>query len=176
MNVPPGSDTVSDVGEEVPTLEFDKVSEDGCLEELTVELGDTIHLERSDNGKEGHSNVFWATFLDDRHTFDSAHVIRPSLRNLIEELEVDFVDDLQMSRKELFKQADFPFLERFGEDSVASNQLSPAKTSKTHLVYAKTLVTIFQAWSHATSSSSSRILINSGIAKVGWVSFIWIQM
>lgn len=52
LHLPSRRDTVGDVGEEVSTLELDKVPEDGCLQELTVELGDTVDLERSHNCQE----------------------------------------------------------------------------------------------------------------------------
>lgn len=119
-NLPPWGDAVGDVGEKVPTLELDKVSEDGSLEKLTVKLGDTIDLERADNSEESHPDVFRRAFLDDRHSLDTIHVVRPSLGDLSEEVVVDPVDDLKVSRQELFEQADFPLLESFRQDSVAA--------------------------------------------------------
>jgi hypothetical protein len=112
--LPPGSNTIGDIGKEVPSLELDKVLEDSSLEKLTVQLCHTINLERSDNSKESHSDVFGSTFLYDRHSLDSTHIVGPSLGYLSEEFEVDLVDDLQMSRKEFLEQADFPFLKCLG--------------------------------------------------------------
>ena len=43
-SAPSRGNTVSDIGEEVSSFEFDKVSEDGGLEKLTVEFCDTIDL------------------------------------------------------------------------------------------------------------------------------------
>ena len=97
-NLPPGGDTVGDVGEEVSTFKLDKISEDGRLKKLTVELGDTIDLERSDNSEECHPDVFGRALLDNRHSGDAVCVIWPSLGDLTQEFMVDSVDDLEMSR------------------------------------------------------------------------------
>jgi hypothetical protein len=123
MSLPPGSDTVGDIGEKVPSLELDKVLEDSSLKKLTMQLRHTVDLERANNSKESHSDVFGITLLDNRHSLNTGSIVRPSLSNLSQELEVDLVNNLQVSREELFEQADFPFLEGLGEDSVAVNQL-----------------------------------------------------
>lgn len=52
-----GSDTVGDVGEVVTALELDKVAEDGRLEELRVELGNTVDLEGGNTREVGHADV-----------------------------------------------------------------------------------------------------------------------
>jgi hypothetical protein len=93
MSLPPGSDTVGDIGEKVPSLELDKVLEDSSLEKL----------ERTDNSKESHSDVFGATLLDDRHSLNTGSIVRPSLSNLSQELEVDLVNNLQVSREEFLE-------------------------------------------------------------------------
>jgi hypothetical protein len=123
LSWPPGSDTIGDIREKVPSLELDKVLEDSSLEKLTMQLGDTVDLEWTDNSKESHSDVFGVTLLNDRHSLDTGSIVRPSLSNLSEELEIDLVNNLQVSREELFEQADFPFFECLGKDSVASDQL-----------------------------------------------------
>jgi len=87
-----------------------------------VQLGDTVHLERTDDSEECHSDVFGITLLDDRHALDSASVVWPALGDLTEEVVIDPVDDLQVSRKQLLEQADFPFLECLGKDRVATGQ------------------------------------------------------
>lgn len=96
-SLPPWSDTVGDVGEKVTTLELDKVSEDGSLEKLTMKLGHTVDLERTDNSEESHPDIFRRAFLDDRHSSDTVHVVWPSLGNLTQEVVVDSVDDLEVS-------------------------------------------------------------------------------
>lgn len=96
-SLPPWSDTVRDVGEEIATLKLDKVSEDGSLKKLTVEFGYTIDLERSDDSEESHPDIFRRSFLDDRHPCDTIHVVWPSLGNLAQEIVVDSVDDLEVS-------------------------------------------------------------------------------
>jgi hypothetical protein len=121
MSLPPGSDAIGDIREKVPSLELDKVLEDSSLEKLTMQLRHTVNLEGTDNSKESHSDVFGVTLLNDRHSLDTGSIVGPSLGNLSEELEIDLVNNLQVSREELFEQADFPFLEGLGEDSVAVN-------------------------------------------------------
>jgi hypothetical protein len=103
MSLPPGSDTIGDIREKVPSLELDKVLEDSSLKKLTVKLRHTIHLERTDNSKESHSDVFGATLLNNRHSLNSCSVVRPSLGDLAEELEIDPVNDLQVSREEFLE-------------------------------------------------------------------------
>ena len=44
------SNTVRDVGEFVRTVDADKVFEDGCLDEIRVELGNTIDLVATNDG------------------------------------------------------------------------------------------------------------------------------
>ena len=68
-----------------------------------MELGNTIHLERTDNSKESHSDVFGVTLLDNRHSLNTGSIVRPSLGDLSEELEVDLVNDLQVSREEFLE-------------------------------------------------------------------------
>jgi hypothetical protein len=103
VSLPPGSDTVGDIRKEIPSLELDKVFEDSSLKKLTMQLRHTIDLERTDNGKESHSDVFWATLLNDRHSLNTGSIMRPSLGNLSEELEIDLVDNLQVSREEFLE-------------------------------------------------------------------------
>ena len=102
-NSPPGSDTIGDIREKVPSLELDKVLEDSSLEKLTMQLRHTVNLERTDNSKESHSDVFWATLLDDRHSLNTGSIVRPSLSNLAKEFEIDLVNDLQVSREEFLE-------------------------------------------------------------------------
>jgi hypothetical protein len=100
-----------------------------------MQLGDAIHLERTDNSKESHSDVFGVTLLNDRHSLDTGSIVRPSLGHLSKELEVDLVDDLQVSREEFLEQADFPFLKGLGKDSVAViSSCTPQKRELAHLV------------------------------------------
>jgi hypothetical protein len=88
-----------------------------------MELRHTIHLERTDDSKESHSDVFWVTFLYDRHSLNTGGIVRPSLGDLSQEFKVDLVNNLQVSREEFLEQADFPFLKGLGEHSVAVDQL-----------------------------------------------------
>lgn len=99
-----------------------------------MQLGHTIHLERSDNGEVRHSHILGVTLLDDRHALNSASIVGPSLGDLTEEIVVDPIDDLQMTGEQLFEKADFPLFERLGEDSVARRQLSFTRDNDTHLV------------------------------------------
>lgn len=80
-----GSDAVGDIREKVATLELDKVAEDGGLEELAVEFGDTVDLEGADNGEVSHADVFGGPFLDDGHAAHAVHVVGPALGDLAQE-------------------------------------------------------------------------------------------
>jgi hypothetical protein len=103
MSLPPGSDTIGDIREKVPSLELDKVLEDSSLKKLTMQLRHTVNLERTDNSKKSHSDVFGATLLNNRHSLNTSSIVRPSLSNLSEELEIDLVNDLQVSREEFLE-------------------------------------------------------------------------
>lgn len=87
---------------------------------------------------------------------------------LWDDLLVDPVNDLQVPGEELLEEADLPLFERFRQDSVTELALCKRET---YLVYAKTLVVIFQAWSYEMSSSSMRIRMSSAMTIVGCVSF-----
>ena len=103
MSLPPRSDTIGDIREKVPSFELDKVLEYSSLKKLTMKLRHAVNLERTDNGKESHSDVFGATLLNNRHSLNTGSIVRPSLSNLSEELEVDLVDDLEVSREEFLE-------------------------------------------------------------------------
>ena len=88
-----------------------------------MKLRHTVNLEGPDDSKVSHSDVFGVTLLNDRHSLNTGSIVRPSLGDLSEELEVDLVDDLEVSWEEFLEQANFPFFERLGEDGVAASQL-----------------------------------------------------
>ena len=79
-----------------------------------MQFGDTVDLERSDDGEICHPDVFRSAFLNDRHPTEAINIAWPAFRNLRHKLVIDSVDDLQVPRKEVFEQAELPFLKRLG--------------------------------------------------------------
>jgi hypothetical protein len=75
LHLPSRRDAVGDVGEEVSTLELDKVPEDRGLQELAVELGDTVDLERSHNSQEASTE----SAHSERRQMVPTHAIRTYL-------------------------------------------------------------------------------------------------
>lgn len=56
--------------------------------------------------------------LDERHSRKAVAVTGPSLLHSLEELVVDIVDDLHVSRQEVLDERDGPLLQSFGQDGV----------------------------------------------------------
>ena len=75
-----------------------------------MKLSNTIDLVRSNNGQEGHSNHLWLRFLDDRNSVEQLPFLGEFALNSLEEVQVDLVNDLQVSWKQVLEQWDRPFL------------------------------------------------------------------
>lgn len=112
------SDTVGHIGELVGAINLDKVLEDGGLDEVRVQLSDTIDLVRSDNGEERHPNHLGLGLLNDGHTAKNVAVVGEGLLNLLKEEEVDVVDNLQVPWQKVLEQTDGPLLESLWKNSV----------------------------------------------------------
>lgn len=113
-----GSDAVGHVGELVRTVNLHKVFEDSCLNEVRVQLSDTVDLVRSDNGQEGHPYHLRLGFLNDGNSPEHVSVLGERLLHRLEEVEIDFIDNLQMSGEEVLHQTNRPLLQSLREDGV----------------------------------------------------------
>jgi len=113
-----GCDSVGDISELVRSKDLDKVLEDSGLNQIRVKFCYTIDLVGSNNSEEGHSDHLGLRLFDNRHSAQQLTVLRELALDTLEEEEVDLVDDLEMSRKEILEQWNRPLLESLGEDCV----------------------------------------------------------
>lgn len=112
------SDSVGHIGELVGTVDLDKVLEDSGLDEIRVQLSNTIDLMRPNNCQERHAHHLCLRLLNDRNSAQDVSVIRESLLDLLEEKQVNVVDNLQMSGQKVLDQTNGPLLQGFGQDGV----------------------------------------------------------
>lgn len=93
-------------------------------------LGNTVDLERSNDGKPGHADKLGRGLLDDGHAPNAVHVAGEALRDFVEEvpggvrwiaqldLLVDLVDELEVAGEEVLEEREGPLLKGLGEDGV----------------------------------------------------------
>lgn len=113
-----GGNTVGDVGELVGAIDLDKVLEDGRLDEIRVQLGDSVHLVGSDNGKVCHSDHLGLRLLDNGDPSKDISIVGEVLLNKLQEIQVDVEDDLKMSGQEVLNKTNGPLLQSFREHGV----------------------------------------------------------
>ena len=98
--------------------QFVEVLEERRLQEVGVERGHAVHGERTHDGEVGHADHLAAAFLDEAHAGEAVVVAGPLHADHAEEASVDFVNDLEVTRQELFEEADRPLLEGFRHQGV----------------------------------------------------------
>ncbi len=90
---------------------FIEVLEDVALEELRVQGGDAVDGMAADTGEVRHAHVALAAFVDDGHAGDARLVAEIANPHLVEEVRVDFIDDLQQPRQHAAEHFDRPALQ-----------------------------------------------------------------
>ena len=83
-----------------------------------MERGDAIDRVTSDNRQVGHADVFMIAFFDNRHTLHTVEIPRPHRLYLAQKAVIDFIDQLQMPRQDVFKQRQGPLFERLWEEGM----------------------------------------------------------
>jgi len=73
---------------------------------------------RANDGEPGHSDLLRRALLNERHAGETVPVLRPLLLDLSQEVVVDVIDDLEVSRQEVFEEGNGPALESLGQDGV----------------------------------------------------------
>lgn len=111
-------DAVGDVREAVSSEDLDKVLEDRSLDEIRMELSDSINLVRTDNGQISHADHLGRRFLDDGNAGKQLTLLWELTLHSLEEEEVDIIDDLQMSWEQVLEQWNGPLLQRLRKNSV----------------------------------------------------------
>jgi len=109
---------IGDIGEFVRAIDFDKVLEDGRLDQVRVELSNAVDLVGANNCQEGHAYHLGLRFLNDGDITEHIPVFGEIALNILEELHVDLVDDGQMAWQEMLHQWYRPLLQRLGHDRV----------------------------------------------------------
>src|SRR5262245_30085930 len=73
---------------------------------------------RANDSEIGHTNVLGRAFLDQAHPGGTIPVVRKTSFDLIEQVSIDFEDDLQMTRQEPLEPGHWPFLQRLRQQRV----------------------------------------------------------
>lgn len=90
-----------------------KLLEDRSLEQLSVESSDTVYGVRADNRQESHSHLLVVTFLNQTHSRELVRISRISLLHSLEEVVVDFINELHVAGQQLLDESYRPLLEGF---------------------------------------------------------------
>ncbi len=80
--------------------------------------GNTVGRMGTDHGQMGHSNLFFRPFLDERHPAQSVVVICPANGDFRQKSVVNFINDLQVSRKHGLENGYRPLLQGFRQQGV----------------------------------------------------------
>jgi hypothetical protein len=78
-----------------------------------VNRGHAVRAVRTDDGEIGHADLTFCTLFDQARALQAAFIAGEPLAHLTEELPVDLIDDLEVSRQHPFKPRDRPSLQRF---------------------------------------------------------------
>lgn len=89
--------TIGHISELVRTKDVDKVLEDGRLDKIRVELCNTIHLVRAHHGEMGHPDHLRLRLLNDGNAAQNFAVFGKLLLDNLEKVEVDLVDNHQVT-------------------------------------------------------------------------------
>lgn len=113
-----GSDTVGDVGELVRTKDLNEVLEDGGLDEIGMQLSNTVDLVGTNNSQVSHANHLGLRLLNDGDAGKHIAVLGELALDALEEEQVDIVNELEVARQEMLEQGDGPLLEGLRKDGV----------------------------------------------------------
>jgi hypothetical protein len=113
-----GGDAVGDVGEAVWAAYLHEVFEDGGLDEVRVKFSDTVDLVRTDDGEVGHTDDLWLGLLNNRDTGEKLAILGELLLDGLEEEQVNVVDDLQVTRKQVLDKWNRPLLQSLRKDGM----------------------------------------------------------
>lgn len=111
-------DGVGDVGELVGTVDGDEVSENGGLDEIGVQFGYPVDLVRTHDCEESHANHLRLRFFDDGNPPEHVAVLGELLLHGLEEEQVDVIDNLHVTWKEVLQERNRPLLQGLRKDSV----------------------------------------------------------
>ena len=97
---------------------FVEVLQDIALQQLRMKLRDAVDGVAADAGEVRHAHVTLSALVDQRHAGDPRIVAEEANAHLLEELRVDFLDDLQMPRQHAAEYLQRPALQRLGQQRV----------------------------------------------------------
>ncbi len=150
-------DSVRDVRELIRSKDLDKVLENGSLDQIRMKFSDTVDLVGTDNSQESHANHFWLGLFDDRNASQEFPILWELALHSLQEIQVDLVDDLQMSWKQVLEQWYRPLLQRLGEDSmIRVSELGEVSTIQ-HCAY-----TYLQSWRQSPTPHPTQDLQDRG--------------
>ena len=103
---------------ELLAVQVGEVLERDVLEQLRVQLGHAVDVRAAGHGQVGHAHLRVVTLGDDAHALDLG-LVAGLAGDLVQEVVVDLVDDLQMTRQQLADQVGRPHLKRLRQQRVA---------------------------------------------------------
>ena len=83
-----------------------------------MQCGDAVGAVAADDGEVGHADLLRVGFLDDAHLGQLVALHREEADRFLQEAAVDFIDDLQMSGKQLLEHREGPFFQCFRHQRV----------------------------------------------------------
>ncbi len=111
-------DPVGHVGKLVRAVDFDKVLENGGLDQVRMQFGHPVHFLTSNDRQISHSHHLRLRFLDDRDRRQQVAPVGDFLLHHLEELHVDLVDDLEVPREQILHQGHRPLLQGLRKDGM----------------------------------------------------------
>ena len=98
--------------------QFEEIAEQRLGEQFAVQRRDAVDRETADDAEKGHADDGLVAAADDRHARAPLPVSGPSILDQGEKTRVDFVNDIEQARQQLFEQADPPDFQRFRQQGV----------------------------------------------------------
>lgn len=114
------SDSISDIGELVWAKNLYEILENSGLDKIGVKLGNTIDLMGTNNGQISHADHLRLGLLDDGNSAKQIPLFRELALNRLQKVQVDLVNNLEMSWKQVLEQWDRPLLQCFRKDRMVS--------------------------------------------------------
>jgi hypothetical protein len=111
-------DTIRHVSELVRAIDFDEVLEDGRLDQIRVKLSDAVDFVGANNCQVSHTDHLRARLFNNGDTGQYVAVLWEVALDVLQEVQVDVVDDLKVTGKEVLHEWNRPLLKSLRKDCV----------------------------------------------------------
>ncbi len=99
-------------------LHLIEVGKDRFFQDFGMQFRHAVHSMASHDAELCHADVFVGTFFDHGHRSHLVQIARIAPCDFAQQQVVDLIDQHQVARQQLFKDADRPSFLRFGQDGV----------------------------------------------------------